>query len=95
MPTLAGTTGCRLGELVALRPSDVDWSRGSLWVRGAVDIDGSIKVTKRLQHRRQVPVDDETLDVVHHHLDQMAERARLIGVPLAAGPFLFSEAAIV
>ena len=89
--TLAATTGCRLGELVALRRSDVDWSRGSLWVRGAVDIDGSIKTTKRLQHRRQVPVDEETLAVVRHHLDHMAQRASLIGAPLSSDPFLFSD----
>jgi integrase len=89
--TLAATTGARLGELVALRRSDLDWGRRTLWVRAAADIDGSLKSPKRAQHRREVPLDDETLAVLRRQTKQMAERAELIGVPLAADPFLFSD----
>ncbi|MGC8628155.1 MAG: hypothetical protein ACP5VR_11530 [Acidimicrobiales bacterium] len=81
--TLAATTGARLGELVALRRSDVDWARRTLWVRAAADIDGSLKSPKRAQHRREVPLDDGTLAVLLRQIEQMTDRAALMGVPLA------------
>lgn len=89
--TLAATTGARLGELLALRVNDVDWDRGTVSVWAATDLDGSLKSPKRSQHRRHVPVDEATLDVLRRQADDMAERAGLIGVPLAPEPFLFSD----
>lgn len=89
--TLAATTGARLGELLALRVNDVDWDRGTISVWAATHVDGSLKSPKRSQHRRHVPVDEATLDVLRRQADDMAERAGLIGVPLAPEPFLFSD----
>jgi integrase len=91
--TLAATTGARLGELLALRVPDVDWDRRSVWVRAATDVDESLKSPKRSQHRRQVPVDEGTLDVLRRQADEMAERAAVIRVPLAPEPFLFQRRA--
>jgi integrase len=88
---LAATTGARLGELVALRRSDVDCRRQTLWVRAAADLDGSLKSPKRARHRREVPIDEGTVEVVQRQLDEMRERAAVIGAPLAADPFLFSD----
>jgi integrase len=90
---LAATTGARLGELVALRCSDVDWDRQTLWVRAATDLDGSLKSPKRAQHRREVPLDQGTLAVLHRQVEQMNDRAALISVPMAADPFFFSDEA--
>jgi integrase len=89
--TLAATTGARLGELVALRRSDVDFGRRTLWVRAAADLDGSLKSPKRAQHRREVPLDEGTLAVLRRQTQQMAERVELIGVQLAHDAFLFSD----
>ena len=89
--TLAATTGARLGELLALRVPDIDWDRRSVWVRAATDVDGSLKSPKRSQHRRQVPVDECTLDILRRQAEEMADRAAVIGVPLAPEPFLFSD----
>jgi integrase len=55
--TLAATTGARLSELVVPRQSDINWDRGTLRVQSAADEDGSIKETKRAEHRREVPLD--------------------------------------
>lgn len=46
-------------------------------------VDGSLKSPKRSQHRRHVPVDNATLDVLSCQADQMADRAAPIAVPLA------------
>jgi integrase len=89
--TLAATTGARLGELLALRVPAIDWDRRSVWVRAATDVDGSLMSPKRSQHRRQVPVDECTLDILRRQAEEMADRAAVIGVPLAPEPFLFSD----
>jgi integrase len=89
--TLAATTGARLGELVALRRSDVDFGRRTLRVRAAADLDGSLKSPKRAQHRREVPLDEGTLAVLRRQTEQMAERVGLIGVQLWRDAFLFSD----
>ncbi len=88
--TLAATTGARLSELVALRWSDVDWTRGSLFVRASADEDGSIKDTKRTQHHREVPLDTGTLDLLRRHHADMVERCTAVGVQLAETAFLFT-----
>ncbi|MGB9112325.1 MAG: tyrosine-type recombinase/integrase [Acidimicrobiales bacterium] len=87
---LAATTGARLGELVALRGSDVDWERSSMWVSAAVDLEGTLKEPKRSQHRREVPLDEGTLAVFRRQIDDMQHRAAVIGTSLAPQPFLFS-----
>ncbi len=88
--TLAATTGARLGELLAVRGSDIDVHRQSVWVTAAVDPSGNLKDPKRSQHRREVPLDMETLAVLRRQLEAMEERAAFLGVPMAADPFLFS-----
>lgn len=88
--TLAATTGARLGELVAPRLSDLDWDRETLWINAAADVDGSLKETKRSQHRRAVPLDEGTLQVLRTQLEDVTRRAAAIGVPLAEDPFFFS-----
>lgn len=88
--TFAATTGARLGELLAVRRSDIDWDRQILWVTGALDPSGRLKDPKRAQHRREVPLDEDTVAVLLRQLEEMEERAAFIGVSLAKEPFLFS-----
>lgn len=87
---LAATTGARLGELIALRRSDVNWDRQTMRVSAATDIDGTLKDPKRPQHRREVPLDDATMAVLRRQLEDMDERAATLGVPLVTAPFIFS-----
>ena len=87
---LAATTGARLGELIAPRRSDIDWSRQTVWVRAATDLDGTLKETKRAQHRREIPLDEDTLAVLRGLLDEMEARCASVGASPAADPFIFS-----
>ena len=87
---LAVTTGARLGELVAPRWSDIDWERKTLRIHAAADANGSLRETKRAQHRRDVPLDDGTLDVLRAVVDEAERRSRVLGVPLPRDPFIFS-----
>jgi integrase len=88
--TLAATTGARLGELLALRRSEIDWDREAMWITAAVDPHGSLKDPKRAQHRREVSLDEETLSVLRRQLDEMEARADFLGVQMTKDPFLFS-----
>jgi integrase len=87
---LAATTGARLGELLALRRSEIDWDRQTMWITAAVDPHGSLKDPKRAQHRREVSLDEETLSVLRRQLEEMEARADVLGVQMAKDPFLFS-----
>ncbi len=87
---LASTTGARLGELVAVRRSDIDWSRQVLSVRAAADADGTLKETKRREHRRDVPLDAGTLGVLQSLIEQMDERAAVCEVSIGPDAFVFS-----
>jgi integrase len=89
--TLAATTGARLGELVAIRRSDIDWARSMLRVSAALDLDRTLKSPKRPAHRRRIPLDHETLAALRRQMDEMEQRAALFEVPLADDPFLFSD----
>jgi integrase len=91
--TLAATTGARLGELVAVRSSDIDWKRGVLRISNALDMDRTLKDPKRPAHRRSVPIDEGTLKMLRRQLDDMEHRASLIGALLVEDPFLFSDEA--
>ena len=87
---LASITGARLGELIAPRKSDIDWGRSLLRVWAAMDIDGSLKDPKRAWHRREVPLDDETLKMLRGLLAEMDDRCTSVGAHTASDPFLFS-----
>jgi hypothetical protein len=57
----------------------------------AADVDGKLKDPKRAQHRRLVPLDEGTLAVLRRQVEQIDERADLLGAPVPADPFLFSD----
>jgi integrase len=91
--TLAATTGARLGELLALRRSDIDWDRQSMWVAASVDPSGHLKGPKRSQHRREIPLDRSTLVVLRRQIADLDDRVEFLGGQLAKDPFVLSTEA--
>jgi integrase len=49
---LLADTGCRIGEALALRWSDVDLAEGTIWIRRSVDHTGRFGPTKTGRERR-------------------------------------------
>jgi integrase len=86
--TLAAVTGMRRGELVAVRRTSIRWSKGVLYVDEAADIQGT-KHTKT-DTRREVTLDDDTLEMLQRTEERMLDRAVTFGVDLADDGFLFS-----
>lgn len=88
-------TGCRRGEALALRWSDVDLDAGELVIRRSVaQVDGGEpfeKDTKTHQARR-VALDDATVARLRDHRRRCREVALALGVHLPHDAFLFSEA---
>jgi integrase len=86
-------TGCRRGEACALRWTDIDFDAGSMAIRRSIaQANGEIyeKGTKTHQARR-VALDEATVAELRAHRVRMAERALLLGVPLAPDARLFSD----
>lgn len=84
---LAVATGCRRGELVALRWSDVDWQRPAITInRTAEEVGGRVIWTepKTARSRRTIPLPGEAAAVLRSHLVQQEEQRRQLGT-LAAG----------
>jgi integrase len=85
-------TGCRRGEMCALRWTDVDLARGVLTVeRSFAQTAGVIreKATKTRQKRR-VALDAHTVELLVAHHAQCAAECELLGVDLPRDAFVFS-----
>jgi integrase len=71
----AATTGLRLGELLALRWSDVDFDRAMIKVRGSLGRDGAIGELKSRAARREVNLPVQTARALAKHRNaQVASR---------------------
>ena len=88
---LGATTGMRRGELVGIRASALQLDKQQLRVTTAVT-GKRVKPTKT-RSERDVALDEETAAMLARILERRREVAALVGVPLAADPFLFSHAA--
>ena len=87
-------TGCRRGEVCALRWTDVDLDRRELSVRRAiVQVEGGLreKDTKTHQSRR-LALDEATVALLRQHRLRQREQALALGVGLADDALLFSNA---
>ena len=92
---LGAVTGCRRGELCALRWSDVDWERGALRVaRSLAVIKGvaSEGPTKTHSHR-YIAIDDKIRDLLARRRAEQEACARQIGTTLAGDGYVLSRAA--
>ena len=85
-------TGMRRGELVALRWSDVDLSRGRINIRlNAVAVGGRtlVKEPKSEASRRTVYIQDQDVAVLKAHRERQARERELVGPAWAEGDLVF------
>jgi integrase len=93
MVFVAATTGCRRGELCALRWSDIDLDHAVLVVsRSIAEIGGTLYEKDPKTHRaRRLSLDPSTVSILEKHALQMQDRADLFGVQFADDAFVWSE----
>lgn len=89
---VALTTGARRGELAALRWRDVDLDGKTITIRHSVAEDrDSIVIKDTKSHQvRAVALDDETVEMLTAHREQVEELARECGSELTGERFVFS-----
>lgn len=86
-------TGCRRGEALALRWTDVDFAKSELTIGHALTMVGSQvqeKDTKTHQTRR-VTLDKHTIESLHAHRDRAKERAAACDTALHKAAFVFTS----
>lgn len=64
---IAVHTGMRLGEVIALKWSEIDFNNHQLTVRYSVDLNNQLKTTKTKQSRRTIKLTTSTLEVLKEH----------------------------
>jgi len=90
---LKSGTGCRRGEVCAVRWTDIDLERRQLSIRRAiVQVDGKLreKDTKTHQSRR-VALDEATVAILRTHRLRQREQALALGVGVADDALLFAN----
>jgi len=89
----AATTGCRRGELCALRWSDVDLERATLVVSHSISETGGQLVVKdpKTHRSRRLALDPSTIAMLEQHHGRMVERAERFGAGLGADAFIWSQ----
>jgi integrase len=85
-------TGCRRGEVCALRWNDVDLDRAELFVRRAITQVGRdlLEGDTKTHQSRRVALDDATVALLRQHRLRQREQALALGTRLAAGALLFA-----
>ena len=74
---LAAHTGMRLGEVLALKWSEIDFTNKQLTVRYAVDDKGNLKVPKTKSSRRPIMLTDTMIKALHaQKIDQKKNRMK-------------------
>ena len=64
---IASHTGMRLGEVLALKWSEINFKNKQLLVRYSVDLDGNLKNTKTKKSKRTISLMNNTVDVLKKH----------------------------
>ncbi len=85
-------TGCRRGEMCALRWSDVDLDRPELSIRRAITQVGRELIEKdtKTHQSRRVALDEATVGLLRQHRLHQREEALALGVRLADDALLFA-----
>jgi integrase len=85
-------TGCRRGEMCALRWSDVDLGRPELSIRRAITQVGRELIEKdtKTHQSRRVALDEATVGLLRQHRLRQREEALALGARLAADALLFA-----
>jgi integrase len=86
---LVMVTGCRRGELCAVRWSDVNLDRGKIAVERSMRRNLREKRTKSEQDRR-ISIDPYTVNLLRAHRAASEEQCKALGVELAHSAFVFS-----
>ncbi len=91
---VAVTTGCRRGELCALRWDDVDFEKATLVVaRSISDVPGDVSVKDTKTHQaRRLALDPSTIKVLLRQRTRAEERAAAAGCTLAGSAYVWSQA---
>jgi integrase len=82
-------TGCRRGELCALRWSDVDLERGKVTIDSALTRKLQEKSTKSEPDRR-ISIDAYTVELLRAHKARAAEQCKVAGMTLRPTAYVFS-----
>lgn len=87
-------TGCRRGEVCALRWSDFKFERPELFVRRAITQVGRelIEGDTKTHQSRRVALDEITVELLRQHRLHQRERTLALGEPLADHALLFATA---
>ena len=91
---VTSATGCRRGEMCALRWSDIDLDTRQVSIRRSIQqVDGTLreKDTKTRQSRR-LALDEATVALLRQHRLRQREQALALGVRLADDALLFANA---
>ncbi len=91
---LAGVSGCRPGEMCALRWDDIDFLAGDLHVRRRIMREGGRMFPQDLTKTgkvRRIPLDRSTLARLREHRDTATALAAKLGVPLPGSGYVFSS----
>lgn len=92
---LAAATGCRRGELCALRWSDIDLVSGTVTVARSLGwVNGELTEGETKTHQvRRLAVDEFGLSIVRARMAAQRTTAALAGVALDGDPYLLSRSA--
>jgi integrase len=91
---LTMVTGCRRGELCALRWSHLDVERAQLWVKRSTSQpkSGITEKDTKNEGERRVGLDAHTMELLAEHRERMTKQLADLGSWLDADAFLFSQA---
>lgn len=93
--TVALSTGARLGELLALRWSDLDLDAGRVQIRHTLRHTGAgayiLTQPKTKAGRRSIDIAPEVLDVLRRHKARQSEQRLSLGAAWHDGDFIFTR----
>ncbi len=90
---IAAATGARRGEMCALRWSNLDPKRKTLTIeRSIAEVPGGIREKSTKTHaERRIALDGDTLDVFEAQRAIVTNRAKQVGMKIAANAYVFSR----
>lgn len=85
-------TGCRRGEVCALKWEDVDLVAGSVFIHRSVvpDAGGVAERTTKTGESRRIAIGPKTTRILSEHLQRCADRAEFSGSAITPESFVFS-----